>query len=41
MQVLRFLRPDVKRLGGEKVVAICLTDASVHYTHPNEKPLNT
>jgi hypothetical protein len=36
MQVLRFLRPNVTREGGVKVVAIHLTDASTYYTYPNE-----
>lgn len=39
MQVLRFLRPNVRREGGVKVVAIHLTDASTYYTHPNEELL--
>lgn len=36
VQVLRFLRPNVTRKGGVKVVAINLTDASTYYTYPNE-----
>lgn len=39
MQVLRFLRPNLTRVGGELVVAIQLTHASTYYTHPNEDML--
>ena len=39
MQVLRFLRPNVTREGGVKVVAIHLMDASAYYSHPNEELL--
>lgn len=33
------MRPNVKREGGEQVVAIHLMEASAYYTHPKEELL--